>query len=196
MRDDKRKPSPRITSPPQRVGRQPHLRALRAPKRGVYGGRRPAAGRWSLLRHPSAASIDRGEVVNACVLRLLRRWGVVFRETCARERLAFPWRVLLHELRRLEAAGEVRGGRFVDGIAGEQFALPTAVEALRRVRRERDGEEIVVVSAADPLNLTGIVTPGERLSPFSVQVIAYRDGLPVEIGELGAVRSRLQPGRA
>jgi ATP-dependent Lhr-like helicase len=116
----------------------------------------------------------------------------VFRELCARERVPFPWRVLLHELRRMEARGEVRGGRFVDGFAGEQFALAEAVESLRRVRRERSQGEIVVVSAADPLNLTGIATSGERVSPFTLQVIAYRDGVPVEVGELGAVRSRLQ----
>jgi hypothetical protein len=91
----------------------------------------------------------------------------------------------------LEARGEIRGGRFVDGFVGEQFALPEAVDALRSVRRRRDGG-VVVVSAADPLNLVGLVTPGARISPFSGMVLAYRDGLPVEIGELGAIRSRLQ----
>ena len=149
-------------------------------------------GRWSLLRHPDAESTDRGTAVRNVATRILVRWGVVFRELCVRERLAFPWRVLLHELRRLEAAGEARGGRFVDGFIGEQFAIPQAVETLRRIRRQRPDGNVVIVSAADPLNLTGIATPGERVSPFTLQVVAYRDGLAVDVGELGAVRSRLQ----
>jgi ATP-dependent helicase Lhr and Lhr-like helicase len=94
----------------------------------------------------------------------------------------------------MEARGEVRGGRFVDGLVGEQFALPEAVEALRATRRHRASGEIVLVAAADPLNLVGIVVPGARVSPYSGQVIAYRDGVAAEIGELGAVRSRLQIG--
>ena len=95
-------------------------------------------------------------------------------------------------LRRLEARGEIRGGRFVAGFVGEQFALPEAVDALRSVRRRGSRGEVVVVAAADPLNLVGILTDGARVSPFSGQVIAYRDGVPIEIGELGAVRSKLQ----
>jgi len=182
--DDKRKPSRRAD------GGAPHLRAL--------PGRRPRRlmpiGRWSVLRAPVGAGVDADEDVRACVRRLLGRYGVVFRDICARERRRFPWRALLFELRRMEARGEVRGGRFVDGFVGEQFALPEAVELLRRVRRVRAQDEVVVVAAADPLNLVGIVVPGERISPFTHQVIAYRDGLPVEIGELGAVRSRLQRG--
>jgi ATP-dependent Lhr-like helicase len=94
----------------------------------------------------------------------------------------------------MEARGEVRGGRFVEGFVGEQFALPEAVDTLRAVRRHRMPDELVIVAAADPLNLVGIVTPGARVSPFSGQVIAYRDGIPVEVGELGAVLSRLQLG--
>ncbi len=94
----------------------------------------------------------------------------------------------------MEARGEVRGGRFVAGLVGEQFALPEAVEALRATRRHRASGEIVLVAAADPLNLVGIVVPGARVSPYSGQVIAYRDGVAAEIGELGAVRSRLQIG--
>ena len=95
----------------------------------------------------------------------------------------------------MEAAGEVRGGRFVDGLVGEQFALPEAVDSLRALRRrgKDGGTELVVVAAADPLNLLGIISPGGRLSPFSGQVIAYRDGVPVEVGDLGSVRSRVQP---
>jgi len=167
-----------------------HLRALpgRQPRRLM------PVGRWSLLHDASEEHVDAAATAAATVRRLLARYGVVFRELCARETRRFPWRVLLFEMRRLEACGEVRGGRFVDGFVGEQFALPEAVESLRRVRRQRDDDEVVVVSAADPLNLAGIVTPGERVSPFTLQVLAYRAGLPVEIGELGTVRSRLQLG--
>jgi ATP-dependent Lhr-like helicase len=168
-----------------------HLRSL--PGRGAR--RLMPVGRWSLLRaEPDVAGASHGGP-EAAARRLLRRYGVVFRELCARERYLPGWRELLSALRRLEARGDVRGGRFVAGFVGEQFALPEAVEALRAVRRRRDADETVVVAAADPLNLVGIVTPGARVSPFSGQVIAYRDGVPIEIGELGAVRSRLQDGR-
>ena len=98
----------------------------------------------------------------------------------------------LRTLLLLEARGEIRGGRFVAGLAGEQFALPEAVETLRGVRRAVDDEVVVTVSASDPLNLVGILTPGARLSPFSNQVIAYRSGVPVKIGAHGAVISALQ----
>jgi ATP-dependent Lhr-like helicase len=102
-----------------------------------------------------------------------------------------PWRALLGALRTLEARGEIRGGRFVGGLVGEQFALPEAVETLRAIRRRSDEPEVVMVSAADPLNLVGILLPGQRVSPTAREVIAFRDGVPVESGELGAVLSRL-----
>src|SRR6185295_5258028 len=117
---------------------------------------------------------------------------VLFRKLVEREDGLPPWRRLLYVLRRLEARGEVRGGRFVSGFVGEQFALPEAVEALRAVRRQKDSHGPMLIAAADPLNLVGIVTPGARVSPASGQVIAYVDGLPVEVGELGVVVSRLQ----
>jgi ATP-dependent Lhr-like helicase len=96
------------------------------------------------------------------------------------------------ELQVRETRGEIRGGRFVAGFVGEQFALPEAVDTLRAVRRTPEDAEPVIVAAADPLNLVGILTPGARVSPFSNQVIAYRSGVPVEVGELGTVMSRLQ----
>jgi ATP-dependent Lhr-like helicase len=102
-----------------------------------------------------------------------------------------PWRVVLGALRTLEARGEVRGGRFVAGLVGEQFALPEAVEALRAVRRRAEGVETVVVAAADPLNLVGIIVPGGRVSVAAREVVAFRDGVAEEVGELGAVLSRL-----
>jgi ATP-dependent Lhr-like helicase len=92
----------------------------------------------------------------------------------------------------LEARGEIRGGRFVDGFVGEQFALPEAVDALRRIRRDPADEEPMLLSSADPLNLMGIITPGVRVSPYSNQAIAYRNGLPAGVGSLGEIISRLK----
>ena len=102
-----------------------------------------------------------------------------------------PWRDLVRVLRTLEARGRVRGGRFVAGTVGEQFALPEAVEALRAVRRRTSEGETLIVAAADPLNLSGILVPGPRVPPAAREVIAFRDGAVVETGELGTVRSRL-----
>jgi ATP-dependent Lhr-like helicase len=162
--------------------------------RGRPSARLMPVGRWSLLRsmwipEPSAEPAHREE---AMARQLLRRYGVVFRELLARENQTPSWRTLLPILRRLEARGEIRGGRFVAGFIGEQFALPEAVDGLRAVRRQPREPENVIVAAADPLNLVGILTPGQRLSPFTQQVIVYRSGVPVETGTLGAVKSRLQ----
>ena len=148
--------------------------------RGRLGRPRHAAGRWALLRGVPRAG-DEEPTVQAPLERfarqLLKRWGVVFRDILAREALAPAWRDLLVVLRRLEARGEVRGGRFVGGFVGEQFALPEAVELLRSVRRsEKDGEE-VRLAAADPLNLVGIVLPGPRLSALSGENLVLRDGI-------------------
>ena len=147
-----------------------NLRALIDPKRrrGEGSGRharpRHAAGRWSLLRH--AASPVR---VDEFAMQLLRRWGVVFRDLLARETAAPPWRDLLPVYRRLEAKGEIRGGRFVGGFVGEQFALPEAVDLLRSVRRAPDhAEDALAIPAADPLHLAGILLPGPRISAGAV----------------------------
>ena len=160
---------------------------------GAGRGRLVAAGRWSLLR--SAAEEAAGDAGPMRLARqLLRRYGVVTRELTAREARVSSWRALLGALRTLEARGEVRGGRFVAGLVGEQFALPEAVETLRAVRRRHEPGEVVIVAAADPLNLVGILLPGPRLPATAREVVAFRDGVPVETGELGAVLSRL--GRA
>jgi ATP-dependent Lhr-like helicase len=176
----------------ERRPRPSHLRAL--PGRGAR--RLMPVGRWSLLR-PDPIEAPAPEVAaERAARRLLQRWGVVFRELCARERYLPSWRSLLYALRRLEARGEIRGGRFVSGFIGEQFALPEAVDALRNVRRRHAPGDVVLIAATDPLNLAGIITPGARVSPFSGLVIAYRDGVPVDVGELGAVRSRLRAAGA
>ena len=143
-----------------------NLRALVDPKRRRGEGRgrlarpRHAAGRWALLRRPAAAS---GEISPASFARqLLQRWGVVFRDLAARETLGPRWRDLLVELRRMEARGEIRGGRFAQAFLGEQFALPEALDLLRAVRRAGESGELPEVAATDPLQLAGILLPGPR----------------------------------
>ena len=114
---------------------------------------------------------------------LLRRYGIVFREVLTRETILPKWREVLITLRRLEDRGEVRGGRFVSGFLGEQFALPVAVESLRAQRGLLASGEMVAVSAADPLNLVGIVVPGERVAANSGRFVAFRDGAAVSAEE-------------
>lgn len=151
-----------------------------------------AAGRWSLLVRESGLdgrrAADPEARVEAIARSLLRRWGVVMRRIVDREGPLPPWRDLLVVYRRLEARGEVRGGRFVAGFTGEQYALPEAVEMLRAVRRTERGERVVVISASDPLNLVGLVTPGARVSSLGGSRIALRGGVPVAVRERGATR--------
>jgi ATP-dependent helicase Lhr and Lhr-like helicase len=144
------------------------------------------AGRWAVWR-PGDAARNPDERDALVARQLLRRYGIVFRDLLARERAAPPWHRLLDVYRRWEAQGEVRGGRFVAGVAGEQYALPGAVEALRAVRREPDETADVVISAADPLNLAGILLPGDRISPLSGVALVLRNGAIVETGPYGAV---------
>jgi hypothetical protein len=119
---------------------------------------------------------------------LLQRYGVVFKRLLAREAAAPPWRTLLLEYRRLEARGEIRGGRFVAGMSGEQFALPDAVGQLRAIRRLEGNGRLITVGAADPLNLTGIITPGDRVAGVTRNRILYRDGVPIVALEAGEAR--------
>jgi ATP-dependent Lhr-like helicase len=126
----------------------------------------PVAGRWSLLHHDSLETPP----IEAIARQLLRRTGVVFRRTITREKQPFPWRDLIRVLRTLEARGEVRGGRFVAGFDGEQYALPEAVSLLRAVRRRGPGQPLHA-AAADPLNFRGILTPDERVSPLARQKV-------------------------
>jgi ATP-dependent helicase Lhr and Lhr-like helicase len=139
------------------------------------------AGRWALVkRQPAADDKRRDEAVELIVRTLLRRWGVIFWRLLAREADWLPpWRDILSCCRRLEARGEIRGGRFVSGFSGEQYATPEAVALLREVRRKPPTEQYVSLSAADPLNLIGILTPGSRLPSLAGNRLLYRDGLPV-----------------
>jgi ATP-dependent helicase Lhr and Lhr-like helicase len=164
-----------------------NLRSLINPRRRNATGTpkltrpRHTGGRWSLL-YPGEGTA-RTKVVEATCWMLLRRYGVVFRETLARESNLPKWRELLIAFRRLEDRGEVRGGRFVNGFLGEQFALPEAVESLRAMRNLPVSGEIVTISAADPLNLVGFIVPGERVAAISGKYVSFRDGVAVEDGE-------------
>jgi ATP-dependent Lhr-like helicase len=170
---------------------------------GPYGV--DSAGRWALLATGRASSADGSDErepvgrpwerpeVKRFARALLARYGVVFRRLLLREPLAPPWRDLVMVYRSLEARGEVRGGRFLTGFTGEQFALPEAVASLRAVRREEARDDLIVIGASDPLNLTGVVTPGERVAAVASTRIGYRAGVPVLVRERGEVRS-LAPG--
>lgn len=144
--------------------------------------RRHTAGRWSLLYPPEG--IERNKVLEATCRMLLRRYGVVFRELLLRESNLPKWRELLIAFRRLEDRGEVRGGRFVNGFLGEQFAMPEAVESLRAMRNLAATGEEITISAADPLNLVGVIVPGERVPAISGKTLTFRDGVPIGAQEL------------
>ena len=138
------------------------------------------AGRWSILPEPPEERA--GEALMAMARTLLRRYGVVFRKLAAHEGNA-PWRDLVRVFRTMEARGEARGGRFVGGVWGEQFALPEAIPRLRKISRESGSAALVSVSAADPLNLTGIITPGPRVPAIFSNRILYRSGVPIAAKE-------------
>jgi ATP-dependent Lhr-like helicase len=176
--------------------RKPLAAARRRHKTAPYGIE--SAGRWSLLRAVGAGQdledarpTDRqtAPATELAARTYLRRYGVVFKRLMTREPGAPPWRDLLMVYRRLEARGEIRGGRFVTGMSGEQFALPEAVAQLRAIRRQEKAGQLVAVSGADPLNLVGIITPGDRIPALTSNRILYRDGVPVLAREAGEVRS-------
>ncbi len=196
------------------------LRALLTPshKKTQAGARRrgreavyemSSAGRWSLLnRAGQAASLTAAqnivdpEIAEQVGRILLKRYGVVFKRLLEREGIVVPWRILLRTYHRLEARGEIRGGRFVAGISGEQFALPEAVGMLRSIRRARNSEgeavqeSLISVSAADPLNLLGIITPGSRVTAHAANRILYRDGEPIAVLESGEAKFLLELSRS
>jgi ATP-dependent Lhr-like helicase len=149
------------------------------------------AGRWARLeRGPAEPDAEPARPIEFLARTLLRRYGVVFRRVLSRESLPVSWGELLRVYRRLEARGEIRGGRFVAGASGEQFALPDAIPRLRAVRRaaKEQDDRLVVVSGADPLNLTGFITPGDRVPALATNRIAWRHGVPIAAMESGSVR--------
>ena len=166
-----------------------NLRSLIDPKRraGQGSGRttrpRHNAGRWALLHAEEV--VERPRAVEAACWMLLRRYGIVVRDVLAREANLPPWRELLMAFRRLEDRGEIRGGRFVDGFVGEQFALPVAVESVRALRKldstQATMQGSITLSAADPLNLVGILVPGDRVPAISGNSVTYRDGAAIAL---------------
>jgi ATP-dependent Lhr-like helicase len=187
--------------------RRPSARDTRRKRRIAIFGMQDA-GRWTMVKRrleardvrleqddpPAHASrlmphASDPEAIEHICRTLLRRWGVVFWKLLQRESDWLPpWRQLLMCLRRLEARGEIRGGRFVAGFSGEQFALPEAIGPLRDARRKPDSNEFVSLSAADPLNLIGIVTPGNRLPSLTGNRMLYRDGVPLALLAGGDVK--------
>jgi ATP-dependent helicase Lhr and Lhr-like helicase len=156
------------------VARAPRRTRLR--RAGSRTGTR-SAGRWWLVPEAHATD-DADELAEAVAEQLLARWGVLFRDLLARETFAVPWREVLWALRRMESRGTIRGGRFVTGFSGEQYALPDAVEALRAARKQELTGETVSISAADPLNMVGILLPGPRVPALRTNAVTYVDGVP------------------
>ena len=154
------------------------------------------AGRWSLLKtevtsvrsRNGAESSARQAAIEKFARALLRRYGVVFRRLLERETLGVNWYDLGRIYRRWEARGEIRGGYFVGGVSGEQFALPGAIGLLRSIRKGPSNGELITLSAADPLNLQGILTPGPRIASLTASRILFRDGLPIAALEAGEIR--------
>ncbi|MFN2516726.1 MAG: DEAD/DEAH box helicase [Pyrinomonadaceae bacterium] len=203
--------------------RKTHAAARRKHRQPVY--EMSSAGRWSLLQRASDklkfVEQEGAEAAEKIARILLKRYGVVFKRLLEREGIALPWRVLLRIYHRLEARGEIRGGRFVAGISGEQFALPEAVGMLRAIRRARTGavdfgfrsseqnddepplaigvtsveDSLISVSAADPLNLVGIITPGGRVTAHTSNRILYRNGEPITVLESGETRFLVELSR-
>ena len=175
-----------------------NLRSLIDPKRraGQGSGRtmrpRHNAGRWALLHADEV--VERPRAVEAACWMLLRRYGIVIRDVLAREANLPPWRELLMAFRRLEDRGEIRGGRFVDGFLGEQFALPVAVESVRAMRKLDAAQGTITLSAADPLNLVGILVPGDRVPAISGNSVTYCDGTAVSLPVLSSSPSAALAG--
>ena len=167
------------------AGRRARGRRRRRPTYGaggVFMGIAPA-GRWALV-NASAPEVDSlEELAETAAEVLLARYGVFFRDLMARESIALPWREILRALRRMEARGTVRGGRFVSGVVGEQYALPAAVEALRAVRRRIKAGERILVSTVDPCNLAGIVLPGGKVTARAGDALTMIDGVLADHGD-------------
>jgi ATP-dependent Lhr-like helicase len=168
-----------LITPAKKQNRSRHRPILQTP---LSGG-----GRWSLIR-PSVQTDDSRQKVEHIARTLLTRYGVVFRKLLERESGLPSWRDLLYVYRRLEARGELRGGRFVQGFAGEQFALPEAVSLIRKTRKQSNSDEMVAISSADPLNLTGIITPGKRIPAQTSHRILYLNGKPVATSQNGDIK--------
>jgi ATP-dependent Lhr-like helicase len=162
-------------------------RARAARRHTRYGGGRTRdtqpRGRWSIVHRFQPDASPNDELAEKVARQLLLRYGVVFRDLVARENFGIPWRDVIRALRRFEMRGDVRGGRFVSGFVGEQYALPDAVDGLRRTRREARTGETVRINAADPLNLAGIIVPGPRVPAIHTNAVIYTDGFVTAVEE-------------
>jgi ATP-dependent Lhr-like helicase len=154
-----------------------------------------SAGRWSILQRTTSAQNETA-LTEEVAWALLKRYGVVFKRLLEREGVTLPWRVLLRFYHRLEARGDIRGGRFVAGISGEQFALPEAIGMLRAIRRAGAQESLISISAADPLNLVGIIIPGSRITAHTSNRVLYQDGAPIAAFESGETHFLTELSRA
>ena len=153
-----------------------------------------AAGRWALVPATPEATLDPDDLAEAVAEQLLRRWGVVFRNLAQRDSLRLPWREVQWALRRLEDRGLVRGGRFVAGFTGEQYALPEAAEQLLHITRVARSGERVIVNGSDPLNLVGVIVPGESVPAVRTNRVVYVDGIPEEKPAPAATMATGVPG--
>jgi ATP-dependent Lhr-like helicase len=157
---------------------------VRPPRPFGYGARAAgtagSAGRWCLVPEPDQAGLDRHDLAETVAEQLLHRWGVLFRDLAGRDDLRLSWRDLQAALRRLEDRGLIRGGRFVSGFSGEQYALPEAMDHLARVRRTPRSGLRVAVNATDPLNLVGSIVPGPAVPAVRTNQVVYVDGIPVD----------------
>ena len=160
----------------------PRPRPMSRIGRGVTAATGASAGRWSLVPAPQDG-LDRDELAEAVAEQLLNRWGVVFRALAVHDSLCLPWRDVQWALRRLEDRGQVRGGRFVGGFSGEQYALPEAVEQLGHVRKAPRTAERVTVNGTDPLNLVGVLVPGDTVPAVRTNSVTYVDGVPASTAD-------------
>ncbi|MBX9850484.1 MAG: DEAD/DEAH box helicase [Cytophagaceae bacterium] len=162
---------------------------LNSVRRKTVAFKMEEAGRWSLLNPNHAAENgDSNVLIETIAKLLLNRYGVVFRKLADTETISPPWRDIVKVYRKMEARGEIRGGRFVDGVWGEQFALPDAVASLRQIRKEAKTGNLISISASDPLNLHGVLGPGKKISSFPGNRVLYRDGVVVAVQEGGEVK--------
>jgi ATP-dependent Lhr-like helicase len=164
-----------------------HKKKRPSRRRGNLHTPMAGGGRWSLIR-PMMSVENNTQKFEHIARTLLSRYGVVFRKILERESGLPSWRELLYVFRRLEARGEIRGGRFVQGFGGEHFALPEAVSLLRETRNRKGDESMIAINTADPLNLTGIITPGQRIAVNSGHRILYKQGKPVALSQHGDIQ--------
>jgi len=171
----------------------------RRSRTNTYGMER--AGRWSLITNETDGMPLDSSQIERLIFVYLKRWGVLFKQVLEKEFSPPPWRILVHALRKLELKGTLRGGRFIAGAVGEQFALPETVDRLRQISKEKKQSQLIALSATDPLNLFGIILPGKKVARVAGNRVLYRDGVPIALleskevkylGDVEGVREEIQ----